>query len=1084
MPPEKPDLKTALDRVRHAADRGLTIIDLRELGLTSLPGELAQLPTVQRLDVRNNQLGALPSWICQLERIEHMDLRGNELAKLPPEIGRLTALRSLLLGWNKLSELPPEIGHLTALRELQLFANRLSELPLELGQLRFLKRLVLGGNPLRELPSEIGDLSALEDLDLGGTDLRVLPARIGHLTELMRLNLNGNSLDELPKEIGRLRALVQLLLRGNQLRQLPSEIGRLKSLERLDLGSNELRELPPEIGELTALRELSLTSNELRELPPEIGELKALTQIDLEHNRLSALPAGISRLTALEHLALGRNELTELPAELGELAALQVLEVGGNKLNREVLALLRSGLSGLQSYLRGLHSSARIYEAKLLVVGEGDVGKTCLAARLLRDEFAEGQPSTLGIEIQIDTLELPHPSEPANIKLRIWDFGGQVLYRATHQFYFSARSLYVVVWDPRRGADSCDVDGWIRRIRLRVGEAARVLVVASHCQEHRDIRIDKRGLLREHGDVIVGFYEIDSSDGTGMEELRGALAGHASHLEQMGELFPRNWHAARKKIQELARNYAYIQVAKMETVCSAHGLKDAEEVRGLSTLLHDLGDIIHYCDDESLRGFVVLQPGWLSKAIGFVLQDPETSAASGVLAHRHLSEIWSDHGHHDEPTFDSALHPYFLRLMEKFDVCYRLHGGQSSLVAELLAAEAPEDLSWDDRPTLEETELQMVCEMSTVPPGLVPWTIVRTHRYSTGMHWLQGALLQDEHYGDRALIELDLEGLSPALRVGVRAPYPAWLMNILRDTLEKLIGERWPGLNYQFSVPCPSEGCTGRFALPALYKAWERERAVVDCRSDCLEEIPVARLLTGFQPDGIPFDSSKVEEQRGRALDEIRLLQKQPTLEAREAPRFFSIVPATVKHCVNRFHVTLWCEMPGYQHPVSPIGKGGPGDYTIQVPRGRLSAIAVYATVTARLLKIVSQGQGEAFEAPTADYPDELLDQLEASLEVFRELADEGARGLETLEEIRDETRKPAEGWSNDQGERKHDLGVALRRIMATEGAAVRWLHQVLEEEDKTASWGLLRRVQDSGGELLWLCPTHYPLFEPGLPEL
>ena len=67
--------------------------------------------------------------------------------------------------------------------------------------------------------------------------------------------------------------------------------------------------------------------------------------------------------------------------------------------------------------------------------------------------------------------------------LRAWDFGGQEVYRVTHQFFFSRRALYVLVWKPRRGQEQDEVQGWLRRIRLRAGHDARILVVATHCAD-------------------------------------------------------------------------------------------------------------------------------------------------------------------------------------------------------------------------------------------------------------------------------------------------------------------------------------------------------------------------------------------------------------------------------------------------------------------------------------------------------------------------------------------------------------------------------------------------------------------------
>src|SRR4051812_48922753 len=94
--------KEALRRIKNfrQAKRARTHLDLRGLGLITLPPEIGHLMTLTMLS-----------------------LDGNELSSLPPVIGRLSTLKSLGLGGNRLSSLPPEFAKLTALAELDLGFN-------------------------------------------------------------------------------------------------------------------------------------------------------------------------------------------------------------------------------------------------------------------------------------------------------------------------------------------------------------------------------------------------------------------------------------------------------------------------------------------------------------------------------------------------------------------------------------------------------------------------------------------------------------------------------------------------------------------------------------------------------------------------------------------------------------------------------------------------------------------------------------------------------------------------------------------------------------------------------------------------
>ena len=68
--------------------------------------------------------------------------------------------------------------------------------------------------------------------------------------------------------------------------------------------------------------------------------------------------------------------------------------------------------------------------------------------------------------------------------------------------------------------------------------------------------------------------------------------------------------------------------------------------------------------------------------IGFVLEDRTTQEMDGILPDSRLREVWWDHPFEGEPKYDPALSPFFLRLMEKYDVSYRLPDGTASLVAQ------------------------------------------------------------------------------------------------------------------------------------------------------------------------------------------------------------------------------------------------------------------------------------------------------------------------------------------------------------------------------------------------------------------
>ena len=230
------------------------------------------------------------------------------------------------------------------------------------------------------------------------------------------LSLTGMNLTELPESLGQLQNLQRLGLDNNQLRSVPESLGQLQNLQTLFLYHNQLSSVPESLGQLQNLQTLSLNDNQLRSVPESLGQLQNLQRLSLSHNQLSSVPESLGQLQNLQTLSLDYNPLPD--------AMREAYEQGTTK---EFLAYLRE--------LGSAKGDERLYETKLVMVGEGEVGKSCLVTALHDGKFIPKRATTHGIEIT--TLKLPHPDGQPDISVNCWDFGGQDVYRVTCRLYIS-----------------------------------------------------------------------------------------------------------------------------------------------------------------------------------------------------------------------------------------------------------------------------------------------------------------------------------------------------------------------------------------------------------------------------------------------------------------------------------------------------------------------------------------------------------------------------------------------------------------------------------------------------------------------
>ncbi len=377
-----------------------------------------------------------------------------------------------------LTELPESLRRLKWLQYLNLSDNRLTTLPKSFNNQTQLQWLDISGNSLKILPELLGDLTQLQLLNLHHNQLTSLPESIGKLTQLQSLDISDNKLTILPESLGQLALMQKLDLSGNPLKTLPDWLGNLIQLESLNLYGDILRIIPEILGNLIRLRELNLSSNALTFLPESLGQLTQLQSLDLSNNQLTILPESLGKLIHLKSLNLNSNRLTDLPPYLVYFDSFDNISYNENPFNPELAAAYKQGRNAVKAYLRAkAEAQVILNEAKLILVGEGEVGKTCLMDALLGNKWEE-HPSTHGIEIKPIKVTNPDVKRKTEITLNGWDFGGQRVYRPTHQLFFSAPAVYLVVWKPREGPQQGFVKEWIKLVKHREPDA-KILVVAT-----------------------------------------------------------------------------------------------------------------------------------------------------------------------------------------------------------------------------------------------------------------------------------------------------------------------------------------------------------------------------------------------------------------------------------------------------------------------------------------------------------------------------------------------------------------------------------------------------------------------------
>ncbi len=496
-----------------------------------------------------------------------------------------------------------------------------------------------------------------------------IPEEVFGVDDLERLDLSGNKLMALPEVITKLTNLTTLYLSGNKLTTLPEAITKLINLTTLDLSYNELTALPEAITKLTNVTTLDLSWNRLMTLPEAIGKLTNLTTLNLRGNQLTALSEAIADLEKLRELKLDKNPLTHPPKEI-----------------------IAQGLEAIRNFLRQVREqgTARLYEAKLLIVGEPGAGKTTLMKKLLDPKYQvpHEEDSTVGIQVYQGWVFPYTKDEKITFSANLWDFGGQEIQYMTHQFFLTSRALYALVVDDRR-EERPALDYWFNIIRLLAGPKTPVLVILNENQHRSITNFDRRAYYDQFAELRLETCEVDFSDKNPnrFHVLRDKVKQILCELPHIGDPLPAQWIPIRQEL-DAGRQRNHIPVQEYFAICSRRGLQKESDQLQLSRYLHDLGIILHFQDDSRLMDMVILNPQWAADAVYAVLFDKTVQQDQGRFTRNWAFDLWLKKGY----AYDERAKLLNLMLSDNFEICYKLSETEGGLylAPQLLPDIAPE----------------------------------------------------------------------------------------------------------------------------------------------------------------------------------------------------------------------------------------------------------------------------------------------------------------------------------------------------------------------------------------------------------
>ncbi|KAL7075578.1 hypothetical protein ACQ4LE_005225 [Meloidogyne hapla] len=161
------------------------------------------------------------------------------------------------------------------------------------------------------------------------------------------------------------------------------------------------------------------------------------------------------------------------------------------------------------------------YLFKIVVVGDHNVGKSCILLRFAENAFRADHISTLGVDFKLKTIKLGRDK----IRLELWDTAGMERYRTIYNSYYHSAHGVVCVFDITSEKSFENLENyWLTQVKEHAPQNAVLLLVGNKAdmEPERKIEFDRAERLAKR--LGVSLFEVSAKTGINCEDAFVELA--------------------------------------------------------------------------------------------------------------------------------------------------------------------------------------------------------------------------------------------------------------------------------------------------------------------------------------------------------------------------------------------------------------------------------------------------------------------------------------------------------------------------------------------------------------------------------
>ena len=154
------------------------------------------------------------------------------------------------------------------------------------------------------------------------------------------------------------------------------------------------------------------------------------------------------------------------------------------------------------------------YMFRYIIVGDSNVGKSCLLLQFTDNKFRQNHEATIGVEFGGKTIILSEKT----IKIQIWDTAGQEVYQAITRGYYKGATGAFVVYDITRRETFEHVERWLDDVKTNASKDIQIILIGNKkdLESERVVSFDEGSTLAEKYGIL--FLETSAKTAFNVNE--------------------------------------------------------------------------------------------------------------------------------------------------------------------------------------------------------------------------------------------------------------------------------------------------------------------------------------------------------------------------------------------------------------------------------------------------------------------------------------------------------------------------------------------------------------------------------------